>query len=587
MNQDMLEKRFYQGLAREILEETIDSLGFVCTESEAPWVIASLAWLGRLEEAQWQLSRWESSLSDGDLVMCRFFTAIALARFGQSQQAIASLIENVRTMRRNKDPRIAFFAYQGLAFFRFQTSRYSRASGHATKALKFATLENFIFGRIFASDLRGHSLVFTGSISSGLRDLKAAQDLARKLGNQAVQNSVESSLFFYQAKFGLSPNVVKQIYQKIDLAEGDSYSKTMLLIELARQLTLQGRISKSLNVLSQATQEVFARNNHKQAAKIKLRMAHNYLIQGNGELAIKYIEGAAVDQDGSQDPVFESERLGLKLKVLNFQGILKQTEAIKAQLYKLQKITGVAVSDRILKRQSSELKLQHSDDHIADLLDQVSVNPSQIGVMQQIIDRNLFLSLYQVLGVRYGSDNLCLNILPGQHTFITQGDIIFSKEPLSKKLVSFFKLCADEKIDKSTIIESIWGYRYDPMRHDHLVYNLVAKARRFLGQLAHWIRSDEDGYQLDPKVTLQINALNFHHDQEPKREWLDQADNSLNIRQLMALESLKLATHLTVRDYMELTKTTKVTATRDLRDLVDKAKLKRMGRGRATAYIRT
>lgn len=581
-----LENMFYQGYAADLLERTIDSIDFQCTLAHAPWVILSLAWLGRIEEAKWQYENWQERLSNKHRVMCRFFLGITLMRLGDGDQARSLLIENVRELKRTPDQTSRFFIYQGLAFYRFQRSRFALALKHASRSFECAVIENFTFGKIFAADLRGHSLIFTGKISQGLHYLQTASELAAKLGNLAIQKSIQSAIFFYEAKFGLNKRIMTLLSKKLDEAESDSYSKTMLLIELARQLTLRGQISQSMAVLREASQQVYARDNRKQAAKINLRLAHNYLIQGNAALALKLIANASNPLNEAFDPVLESEKLGLKLKALTFQGLTEQQPLLLAKLKKLQRMTGESVSRRILERYENTISYQNSDDPFADLIDEVSLNKNRFSVVKKVVDLKLYLFLYPILGVQYGEHCLFINLFPGQNAIFANGDILVFREAVSKKISMFFKLCSQGKIDKSTMIEQIWGYSYVPFRHDHLIYNLVARARRFLGPYASWIRADEDGYSLDSNIRLITDYFKSEQqDSEQNSSLLVNSEMDLNIRQILAIDAIKDLSHLNVRKYMEITNATKVTATRDLQDLVEKSIFRKIGKGRATAYI--
>jgi ATP-dependent DNA helicase RecG len=71
----------------------------------------------------------------------------------------------------------------------------------------------------------------------------------------------------------------------------------------------------------------------------------------------------------------------------------------------------------------------------------------------------------------------------------------------------------------------------------------------------------------------------------PGENWMGEAKlpDGLNERQIKAIEYMKEKVSITNREYRTLNQTTKATATRDLRDLVDKAVVRRTGTGKRDA----
>ena len=168
--------------------------------------------------------------------------------------------------------------------------------------------------------------------------------------------------------------------------------------------------------------------------------------------------------------------------------------------------------------------------------------------------------------------------------------------------------------DKQHLIEKVWGYNYDPLRHDSLVYTALTRLRVALEPMNHWIINDDTNYQLLPDVEIQFiqtapqalsastltssrtfTALGASHAASPPPSLQSLTSSSaptlpllemdLNLRQIQFL-NLKDSVAVNVEAYAKHWKVTKMTALRDLKKLCDLGYLKRLGKGRATEYYR-
>jgi hypothetical protein len=241
---------FYAGLYEDVLARTIDGRTFECPEEQTAFVVGALAFTGRLEEARAVLA---GQRRRGDaarvehlraLVASKFFLGVAYSRAGRHGEAEREFRENLRTAGRLEDPLCRFYVAQGLACLRYFRGLMQSATRHVRRSLRHAIDARFQYGRLLASDLRGHALVHVGQVHAGLVLLERARDLGRALDLHGNAGAIECSLAVYRARFGVAP--LRRAIEELDaLTRGtsaqDSYSRRGVVCELAQQLALAGR----------------------------------------------------------------------------------------------------------------------------------------------------------------------------------------------------------------------------------------------------------------------------------------------------------------------------------------------------------
>ena len=161
---------------------------------------------------------------------------------------------------------------------------------------------------------------------------------------------------------------------------------------------------------------------------------------------------------------------------------------------------------------------------------------------------------------------------------------------------------ADGKRSKEDLIEAVWGYSYDPLRHDPLIYGLMGRMRHTLEEFSGWIVATDGGYQLDEgvSVTFLSHSVKKPGTSQSVEEWDDTnqdkesspftpfEDFDLNLRQLKFLASIKVSDLYTTNEYQKMFPSiSRITASRDLNLLVKHKILKRTGKARATSYYRS
>jgi DNA-binding winged helix-turn-helix (wHTH) protein len=163
-------------------------------------------------------------------------------------------------------------------------------------------------------------------------------------------------------------------------------------------------------------------------------------------------------------------------------------------------------------------------------------------------------------------------------------------------------------LTKELLTERLWGQSYKPLRHDNLIYGLIARVRKLLGRCSWWIEVSEQGYSLhqnvsikiwrqaNPQVTVAVSTFesgqNGANLNEPTQISSTNESNlihskfskMLNLRQIKILEWSFTRQNIQPRELMDEFKISDATVTRDLTKMVEISAFERHGQGRATYY---
>ena len=183
---------------------------------------------------------------------------------------------------------------------------------------------------------------------------------------------------------------------------------------------------------------------------------------------------------------------------------------------------------------------------------------------------------------------------------VSDEGVFLSKNKMTKIHSRLLWCLQNGPADKQKIVELVWEYEYDPLRHDPLVYTTVKRLRSALGQYKDWIGSDEQKYYFARGVEVHFgeelsgivlagDSLNFEVADPEKDELVRSVQNlekkheDLNYRQIATLS--KKTKIWSVSLYSEEWDVTTMTALRDLRQMCEAGLIKKTGKGRATRYI--
>lgn len=580
----------------------------VCTEFESvtcpqelmPFWIGSLVFTGNLEKA---LALFEPETLPTDLrVACRFYVILGYIRKSLYAKAKEELAINLKERANTTAPQDLFYIYQGIAFYRFFCGRYLAAKKHAHRSYSYAIKSRFVFGEMISRDLLAHCLVQLGQNREGLKLFDQAMTLAEKNKNEWLSAAIHISILKFRAQLGINPAQDLEDLKKAltKLAPQDTYSIAELLLEMIRQHILRGEFTQAEACFSQASEVIYKHQNRRQIALLNLRMSYMLYLQGQYVQALHIVRFAEQNIDAAIDLNLWTQMSGLKIM------ILRETEKASpssAQLW-LDRMsrTQMAIHKKIISRQN---KMKHTyasgEDLIGDLLDKITAGDPM--APRLLVESGYYGLLHKCYRLPFGTQCLIFDLLPGSLVILDKGNVTFKKKALNSILRKILIMLRDRPCSKEELVEHIWGYSYDPLRHDPLIYSSMNKVRKFLENYGDWIELSENGYRLKSEVKViiknnlkretstskmsSLNALIEKVQEQPLAlSFTKNLDlQNMNFRQLQVLEYLKKNQSISINELALKLEISKPTATRDLSQLHKMGKLKRVGKGRATRYL--
>jgi tetratricopeptide (TPR) repeat protein len=589
-----LERLFYQGDYAAVLKLTVDApKGESIRPSQLSYVIASLTFLGRVGQGQLLFEQNESKMSVEARAAARCFLGSALCRQSEYRKALAHFIANLKVSKSTKNQRVQMFTYHGIAFYRYFCGRYPLALAAANKAYKAALKSNYIFGKFLVCDMIGHALIVTGQVSSGLKMLQEALHYSQAMGNGEDDDAVRISLACYHAEFGNSPDKDLATLQKFydSLSPQDTYSQASLLLEIGRQLALRGKLNASQSALNQACRLIYSSGHRRQSVILNLRYAYNLMLSGEDHQALNLVRTAAKSFDPRVDKALELHVLGFEYRLKSTLGLTCDNDPLKKRIRDLTLHTGMGTARRILYRSEvpGTITFLPGEDPLGDLYDRArSGNENCIG---EILNSGYLGLLYTVLPIAPSNSILYFDLIPGSLLICHRGNLDFIRQGVSPSMRALIKKLIQGECSKKELIETVWGYKYDPLRHDSLIYPAISRLRLLLGERGNWIEATQQGYRLSGQVQVRfhrsMNEVDGHpytHTHTPANEDVSTLD-VLNYRQIALLKKLKPDDFLDVQRYKKMFSISQITATRDLSALTALGILKRTGNGRATRYL--
>lgn len=537
--------------------------------------VAADVFLGNLEEAAATVERNKKHASSDVASACLFFLLIGNTRKSDYSTAFKilkeqkALIENVESK---------FFIFQSYAFLNFFYSRFTKTKYYAEKALHSAIDLDFSFGKIISYDLLGHSLVQTGEIEDGKRFLQKAKDMALIYGPSRLADSIDTSILKFTCQFSDKTNTSLQAVEEkiLTLSTQDTYSLSELLLEKSRLLQIQGKADEAEKVLEEAGSLIFRFKHKRHIAILNLRYAYLSWIQGDSIKALSLLQAALSSISTKVDKVLELKIKGLEYKILKQDLQANEVEALSKGL-------NITLANRILSRETGKtVVIPKGQDTLGDLID--GINKKTTSAIQKCIqDRSL--GLLQFLLPKPGN-YLLVDPMPGYLVLWTHGNAVtidVKKSSLHRKI---FLYLATTSLSKEQLIERVWGYMYDPLRHDSLIYQTMKNIRAEIA--SNLLESIDGKYQLANKyevihfseemnTVVTTESMNIHTETQA-------IYNHYNYRQNLFLKSLKTGEFISPQEYAKRYKVSRITASRDLNQLLNEHKILSTGKGRSIRY---
>jgi len=136
---------FYQGKYQDVVSLTLDVPKKSIQPAQVPPVVASLTFLGRIDEAKMVYERFQDNLSLLEATMSRFFLGVVSCRHFKFKEARRYFGENILQARDRGFPedapqreKIKFYLFQGVGFYRYTYGSLRPAFKWAKKSYESA-----------------------------------------------------------------------------------------------------------------------------------------------------------------------------------------------------------------------------------------------------------------------------------------------------------------------------------------------------------------------------------------------------------------------------------------------------------------
>jgi hypothetical protein len=383
-------------------------------------------------------------------------------------------------------------------------------------------------------------------------------------------------LLLNESRFGLRWDTVDRLTKALKrLHPEDSYSRNAVKLELANQLILRGQVSQAYDILDKSFQSIYASRNRQQIAQVNLRLAYLTWLRGRPEDALHLLNAGSLQLRTDDFALWRMVR-GLERKIRGESPTEPGT-------------TGV--DERIVRREQAAWKqaVATGEDRVGDLYDQIA-RRDRAG-LELALKHGLYFFIYHYIGRTPGEQGLLFDVMPRGLLILNRGDCRVVEHGFSRTLRRLLECVSQTHCSKSELVRRVWGYEYDPSRHDALVYTSVSKVRKLLGDVGYWLEGDESGYRLRSGIRLHSTQV-----VAPRPEVADgfahmrlNSEVPLNYRQLKILSRFdtqqdeSVSADAVMGDF----KISRATATRDLAELTEHGYLRRLGKARASRYVRT
>ena len=548
-----------------------------------PYVLGSMVFLGQVVDAGLYFDKWQSQYTLDELVICHFFLATGYIRSSDFKNGKAHLFSCFKLRHSLRKANSKFFIYQAFGFYKYFACRYQGSAYWAQKSWKHSLLTDFEFGQIFSCDLLAHALLEKGEIEKGFEQIEKAISIAKKFGRGSLIASLEVAKLSYQATYGIKPEKVIQSLQKKFSEFGsakDSYSKSNLGLELARQLVLRGKTNRALSVLKTIQPDVFKFGHRRQKSAWFFRLAYIENLKGNRTSCADRLQYALKELNQDYDLAHLLQIRGLQFATSNLDA--KKKAELENQIRYLTFRTGSVIALKQWSRLNKS-KSNLSEDHLGNLIDEISLKKnSTLETTQQICESGYYQLLRNYLK-EPGKKHVFLEVLPRSLTIVNDGSVDYFSDVMTPLLQRILSLLQSGPKTKKEIVEKIWEYQYDSLRHDQLVHAALTRLRKAFGSAAVWIKNESDFYLLDSDVQVDVLAHAKTFAPEHQKERLAE-DNQLNYRQIKLLSVIRKSEPISIQDCIRILQTTKITANRDVKGLLEFGLIKKSGQGKSTRY---
>jgi hypothetical protein len=592
--------QFYAGRFSEIVAQYIEGSGSLnYSAADAVYIVGALSFLSRAVEAESILIRHRPAMTDSERFEATYYLVLNLRR----QRVLASmakarllLIEMAKDLRRLgvADDRMQFFLCMGFGFYRYVDGRFAISLRWTQRAYEHAFRANFPFGRLVSYDMIGHNQLMVGQIRAGLKNLNSAAQIGESLGQGAIRQAVDVASRLYRSTYGLglARDLMADLKSAIKAcAFENSYTMANLHLELARLMILAGDGHLVEGTLAEASEWVYRLDIPFMDASLSFRYAHLAFLQGDHRKALEIVRTAKIRaQDGHSSSLMVGI-LGLELRLLHRLGMSVEAQSMESAIRDLGQRSGQMISRRINERLGlkPQSPLQRGEDLLGDLIDDIHLKAHDI---RSRVLKSGFLGLVpEMAEVSLFGEALIFGFDGDSVTIVSRGQVRHDRDgwpELVRKL--FFAFKDSRRLTKEEMTERVWRQNYSPLRHDPLIYALIARTRKTLEGCEDWLTVIDGTYRLRETVEIKDVSVLTRVTVPSTNEALLQTNSvlpdDLSYRQSKILEICATKGVISNKDICEAFQVSEVTAGRDLSDLVAKGYITRVGKGRATTYMK-
>jgi hypothetical protein len=580
----MLNKDFLSGHYQKTISWSLEQ-DRTLLPIELPGLIGALCFSGRVLEAR---KIYKENYDVLDLVeksSCRFFLGLAYTRKSQYKKASKIFQTNLKSLnKKNSTSLQRFYVYQGIAFYLFFLGKLELSMKWALKSFDSAMDAKDLYAKSLSTDLLAHIKLRLGEINVGLDLLKSAEKLSKKLGNKSVSEAIEVAELQYRAQYGYDRSeILGHLEVKFNqLVSEDNYSRAAIGLELARQYTLRARFDLAEKTLEKISSNIFATENRRQEIQLNLRYAENFYQMGKPSLAWNYLRTARRCLDFEADKSFEIQILGFEYKLFEDN----QKETLRNELQEKARFFNSIINHNILSRKGIETGQFFGHE---DLLHNFFLSlDSESDKKQKVIESGYLSMLPDLINIKRGEKLFYFDQATSTVVLFYENKIEVPKLKLTPTDAKLLMAILNGNQTKDQICRRVWGYEYDSLRHDNIIYTAMRSLRKSLGNGGSWIETSENGYHFVNDGKFKINDLKqstkLSEDKKPSSPF-ELSLGQLNLRQMKSLQFLKNNESLDVASYQQLYNVSDVTASRDLRSLKEQGFVVSVGKARAIKYL--
>lgn len=547
--------------------------------------IGALVFVGRHQEARLLFKDYAKSLDLSSLVIAQFHLGVSFTRTSDYEQASQCFCKNLKLLRSVKLDNIAsFYAYQGVSFYRFFFSKNRRSQKYAEKGYACLLREKSSYPLLtcLSLDIQGHNLIQVGKIQLGLESLRKALAITKKNNLDNLQSEIAISLKIYESEY--DDCIERQIEELEELlAKTDNkndHSRSELILQIAKLYIIKGEYARSHQFLTNSIDVFYKNENKRKIAKLNTLLAQLLYCRGQFMEALTVAKIAKTNLNERTDLSLILPILGIELKALQQMG--KTDMALVEQARQLVTEIDRYLNQRIQSRADGVVfEKNRGEDKLGDLMDLAQQQEARA------IDAILATKAYSLVSIFY-------SIAPGKRAIIisraksvifilTEQKVQVQETRLTKIQLEVLKHLR-QPITKEQLVEKVWGYEYDPLRHDSLVYAAIARLRRVLLDQKAWIVADGNHYYMTSEVEIVFENATTGVPRIPAIESSLEEEFSLNYRQIETINQANKKM-FSVSEYGKLWGVTRMTALRDLNILCKEGMVEKTGRGKSTRYF--